>query len=249
MKKLYIIFLVIVGVVVAGFVVNAYAPQYGINDGLVGYWTFDGRNTPWTSDTVGMALDSSGNINTGTLTNMSKSISYIRGKIHQALDFDGTNDHIVIADSSSLTVALTFTISYWVKFDVLSTTNVIYNSGEQINNWITQISTANKSTFSELGVADYASNTTLSNNVWYHITVVKNGDGASNLTFYLNGVNDGTASVGSVSTPSGSKNIGSITAGAFQTNGKIDDMRVYNRALSAQEVKMLYRQGLSGNPR
>ncbi|MDP3957809.1 MAG: hypothetical protein Q8Q10_04925 [bacterium] len=45
------------------------APQTTFNtSGLVGYWTFDGADTPWTSSSAATATDSSGSGNTGTLT-------------------------------------------------------------------------------------------------------------------------------------------------------------------------------------
>src|SRR3990167_9321998 len=49
-------------------------------NGLVGYWTFYGADTPWTSSTAATTLDKSGNNNTGTLTNMSQSTSPVIGK-------------------------------------------------------------------------------------------------------------------------------------------------------------------------
>jgi hypothetical protein len=53
------------------------SPVSNLTSGLVGYWTFDGKDTPWTSSSAGTATDRSGNGNTGTLTNMSRSTSPI----------------------------------------------------------------------------------------------------------------------------------------------------------------------------
>src|SRR3989338_1127681 len=58
--------------------------------GLVGYWTMDGPDITWTSDTAGTATDLSGSGNAGTLTSMSKSVSPVVGRIGQALDLDGS---------------------------------------------------------------------------------------------------------------------------------------------------------------
>src|SRR3989338_8887897 len=67
----------------------------GLSCGLVGYWTFDGTDTPWTSATAATTKDKSGNGNTGTLTNMNRAIALVEGKIGQGLKFDGVNDYII----------------------------------------------------------------------------------------------------------------------------------------------------------
>jgi hypothetical protein len=83
--------------------------------------------------------------------------------------------------------------------------------------------------------SERCNNTHLGDNQWHHIVVV-NSAGA--VTFYLNGTPDGTAT-GGMAFDVGS--IGSGFGGYFA--GKIDDVRVYNRALSATEVADLYNMG------
>src|SRR3989338_2123353 len=58
------------------------------NIGLVGHWTFDGKNV-----VNGVALDSSGNGNNANLINIATSTFYSIGKIGQGFNFDGTNDY------------------------------------------------------------------------------------------------------------------------------------------------------------
>ena len=82
--------------------------------------------------------------------------------------------------------------------------------------------------------ADHLSNTAITENQWHHIAEVNNG-GA--VTFYVDGVADGTATGGVGLTPD---NIGHDPA-SQSFKGNIDDVRVYNRALTADEVKALYR--------
>src|SRR5271166_3575658 len=88
-----------IGVLVAaatfGFATSAHAriligsPGTGsLSNGLVGYWTFDGAVTNWST---GQILDISGNNNTGSLIGMSTTTSPVAGKIAQALQFNGTN--------------------------------------------------------------------------------------------------------------------------------------------------------------
>lgn len=57
------------------------------NLGLVGHWTFDGKDVA-----SGVALDSSGNGYNGNLINIATSTFYSIGKIGQGFNFDGTDD-------------------------------------------------------------------------------------------------------------------------------------------------------------
>src|SRR3989338_6370962 len=222
-------------------------PNYlSIGTGLVGYWTFDGATTTWSSATAGITGDLSGNFNTGTLTNMNRATSPAIGKIGQALKFNGTNSYVSIGDNSSLNLSTSFTVSAWTKRNNGAVADdQIYVSGTQSGYWGIYRD-ATKLAFYERGIAGYTANTTLKDDVWYHVVVVKNGDGANNLRFYINGVTDGSASVGSVSLPSGEKRIGCWSEGAGSNvdfDGLIDDVRIYNRALSAGEVTQLYNIG------
>src|SRR3990167_10285368 len=89
------------------------APPTTLNtSGLVGYWTFDGADTVWTSSTAATTLDKSGQGNTGTITNMSQSTSPVIGKIGQGLYFDGSN-YVLLNTYTGLSSALT--VSGWVK--------------------------------------------------------------------------------------------------------------------------------------
>src|SRR3989344_3577385 len=90
----------------AGVIVNR-PLALGLENGLVGYWSFDGSAMGTTS-----AIDSSGNGNTGWLTN-----GPVReiGKIGQALEFDGSDDYVNAGNGSSINVVGNFTGSAWVN--------------------------------------------------------------------------------------------------------------------------------------
>ena len=83
----------------------------GFTCGLVGYWTFDGKDINWMAATT---TDRGGTGNTGTLVNMSATTSPVVGKIGQALRFNGANSYIT--GLSGLPAAMgDFTLSAWVK--------------------------------------------------------------------------------------------------------------------------------------
>ncbi len=200
-----------------------------IKNGLVGYWTFDGKDT--TDKIYDVAGGNNGYLAVGATTS-----AKTMGKQGQALSFNGTDREIDIADNASLNLDTSFTISAWIKRQGTSW-SPIYDASASFG-WVFQISDTNKITLTETAVNDYMGTSNVQNGVWQHVVVVKNGNGASNTTFYLNGVADGTASSDTIITPSGIKKIGYDNS--FFFNGSIDDVRLYNRALSASEVKSLY---------
>jgi hypothetical protein len=85
-----------------------------LTNGLVGYWTFDGPVTNWTT---GKSFDISGRGNTGQLTLMSTSSSPMSGKIGQAFYFDGpSNQRLVVDDNNSLDFgAGDISVAFWIK--------------------------------------------------------------------------------------------------------------------------------------
>jgi hypothetical protein len=203
------------------------------NLGLVGYWPLDdGSGTN--------ASDHSGNGNNGTLTNAP---AWVAGKMGQALSFDGTNRSVITGTSAVLNMNNSVTLSAWFMltttaptFQVLETSTG--NSYYQITlggNKLRSFST-NTTPQSILG------NTTLKTGVWYLATFVWN---AGTMTLYLNGVQDATPTsyTGTISSGTVGIKIGADypSSPSYFSNGSIDDVRVYNRALSATDVFNLYK--------
>ena len=79
-------------------------------------------------------------------------------------------------------------------------------------------------------------------NTWYHVAAVF---GSSGMIMYINGgqQTDTDADTGGMTNTSPSFVIGSLRVGTWPFNGKIDDVRVYNRVLSADEIRLLYNLG------
>jgi hypothetical protein len=70
-------------------------------------------------------------------------------------------------------------------------------------------------------------------------------DGSGVVNIYNNGVLSGSANQSAGSRSAGSTNvtIGALSGGATPFNGNIDDVRIYNRILSTQEILQIYNQG------
>jgi hypothetical protein len=222
-----------------------------LSSGLVGYWPFDGKTTNWAT---GKTNDVSGNANTGTLTGMNLATSPVAGKIGQALKFNGTSQYISIADGSGTFAPATFSISAWVKPSItLGSSQGVglfgYNTGSTPTldfelaasgasaRW-TSTGLSNTSQFYGIG--------SLSAGTWYLITLVYDG---SFKRVYVNGVEDshdaaaatGTLTASTLFTIGGDLHGSGGLARYFP--GVIDDVRIYNRALSSSEVQALYHLG------
>jgi hypothetical protein len=208
-----------------------------VTSGLIGYWSFNGPDISWSTNT---AYDRSGQGNNGTITNMSTSSSPTIGKVGQALNFDGVNDFIPLP--SNPIGANTVTVCAWMKTSTLSTwQNIVsddnflfgpYNDG---NNSIVVSSNGG-------GTVIFSANNSLTVDTWYHVCVVRLSSGTA--TVYINGVQSGTPGTTGTPVAGGTLGIGDRGNGAnLPFKGSIDEVRIYNRALSLSEIKQLYNMG------
>ncbi len=108
LRKVFFVIVILALAVVAGA------------DSLVAHWEFyEGSGST--------ASDSSGNGNTGTLYNMNDD-DWVAGVLGTALDFDGSNDHIMVPDDSSMSFGTgPFSISFWIKQPVYNGGTILIN--------------------------------------------------------------------------------------------------------------------------
>lgn len=199
--------------------------------GLVGCWLLNERSGD-------KAYDSSGQGNIGTLTGMDPATDWV-GSLHGgALDFDGSNDYIECADSPSLNIIKSITISAWINFAVTNSPIVIVGRGnyQYLLYW-----NAGQSVLSLwTGGSETQQFFTPVVGTWYHIVAI-NDEYNNKRTIYINGKElSGSSSY----VPSSSANvvlrIGDSENFSYHWNGKIENILIYNRALSAQEVATLH---------
>lgn len=222
--------------------------------GPIGHWKMD--------ECQGTIInDSSGLGNTGTLvigaggsqssvgTCQSSGAWYNgrTGKINSAMSFDGTDDYINCGTNPNYIMGnRNHTLSAWVyPKAVISDYNYIFatgndSGGEQSGVGIRSTSKIFLSSYSSsIVTTDYA---LPSINKWYHILMSYNGD-TDTASFYVNGVFVESESI-TLNTTVGKCRIGTHTANnASFFNGLIDDVRIYNYALTAEQVKSVYNGG------
>ena len=160
------------------------------------------------------------------------------------LNFDGTNDHILVYNSPFGFTSESFTYSYWIYINSF-TTNLAnqgpipyYKGDYQINGYYSQIGSDGSYFFgTNQGGAMQFSGTaaaTFTTGAWYYISDVRNG---SSVRIYVNGI-DRTIVAGTHINPSYSNSglyIGSYRTFIF-SNIRIGNFKVYNRALNSTEI-------------
>ncbi|MBS3137107.1 hypothetical protein J4232_01615 [Candidatus Woesearchaeota archaeon] len=165
--------------------------------------------------------------------------------------FDGNGDYIKLNGTSLNNLTQNITFSVWI-YSASNDYAMIYGGYNNTNPWegigILKDKTsggicsgdATKVGYWRGGAAWLCSATGLLQlNTWTHLVILHNSTG---VTFYKNGVIFGsTISAGVASAYAGSKSIGAMAdaSGNF-FNGTIDEFKIYNRALSAEQIKAIY---------
>ncbi len=216
-------------------------------DTLVGYWKFDeGSGT--------VAQDSSGNGNTGTLVNGAIWDNGIRGS---AVKLDGVNDMINVGNIAAFNSLRKFTVEAWIKSSVWSidsSVGVILGKGQAgdatqhawfyirypSQGYKLYMETGDSAGFAQFATGDL----TWTPDQWYHVAAVFNNDGAGSTTvsFYRNGalISDQTITRSFDSGIDDTILGGNVYYGTHFFNGVLEDARLWNRTLSANEIAAHY---------
>jgi prepilin-type N-terminal cleavage/methylation domain-containing protein len=221
--------------------------DYG-DTSLVGYWPMN--EGAGSTSGVSQTVDASGNGNNGTWYGTAGGTNgtyYAPGKVgNWAGTFDGSTDYITVGTSTVLQPTNAITISAWVNTTSSSTTERIisnfhgtsYGYVFSVLSGLFTLQLGNGTAFTAL------QRFTVMPGIWYH--VVATWDGA-NIKIYVNGTQQGAAmaftgfayDAGNVITTIGGNN----TNSSNRWNGSSDDVRIYNRALSAAEIQAMYNAG------
>ncbi len=222
---------------------------------LIGLYSFEeGSGTA--------AADGSGNGNNGTLVN---NPSWVTGRVgSSALSFVNSNDYVNLADPASFEAQSQMTWSFWANAPTLVESRCFICKGntnaETQMSWIVQHGFPGWSGSDDIQVqipttnSDLLTIATTNSNVlqagqWQHIAVVYNGTltgNANRLKIYVNGVAQTTEYNGTIpATTLGSTanvRIGDSSDGSRNYGGSMDEVRVYNRALTPSEISILSQQ-------
>jgi hypothetical protein len=235
--------LLITAIAILGLAVNTFGqtvPSYVPATGLVGWWPFNGN-----------ANDESGNGNNGTVYGAALASDRF-GNANNAFSFDGIDDYIDCYTNSLLgaTNSQPLTISVWVYAEPTAGGAILskyYNYDAANSNYFLIYSPANTS----VSIAGDGTNSIINSNVnstgWIHI-VAQYSSGSNNAKIFINGV---------LTTQSTLNINGAVANTSFVIgrlngplpgyySGQIDDIGIWNRALTDQEITALFNSSTAG---
>ncbi len=209
--------------------------DYG-DSSLVGYWPLD-------EGTGTTAYDYSGNNSTGTWngTQAGSSGYYSPGKVGQwAGTFDGSTDSVLSTPSAPFGSSAR-TYMAWVNTNTSANEEILaYGSAVGANfGSIDMYVNVNALNFNVNGGTHNISTLSVSSNSWHFVAWSYQNNA---ITMYVDNQIPQTFST-TLNTAQGSFSIGARVAGTLQFSGLIDDVRIYNRALSASEIAAMYAGG------
>ena len=200
-----------------------------IDHGLMGYWKLDG-------DTA----DSSSYDRVGTL--YGNPVWDPNGRINGALKLDGDGDYVKIISYKGISGANSRTVCAWIKT----------NSGDEIlswggdgdgEKWVFRVRPEGQIRLG-VGGGGIIGSTIVNDGFWHHVAAVLLNDGtpdANDIKLYVDGIEESTTSTSqTINTAISYKvKIGVFGSSLRYFNGLIDDVRIYNRALSEEEIDIL----------
>ena len=217
-----------------------------VSSGLVASWLMNGS-----------ASDASGNNNNGTVANATLTTGQ-NGNANSAYNFNGSSAYIGAGTNTVLAFSDNFTVSAWIRPTGYHTVgfyglmNGIVSRGPATTfNYLLQVTNSTQISFIKRtgaeGIQFYtfdAVPTSLTNK-WSHVAVTVK---AGTARLYVDGTFLSARSVGPIAGAAGdSVYLGSACAGGSQQEclfiGSLDDVRIYNRSLSAGDVAALFTAG------
>jgi hypothetical protein len=226
-----------------GFSLTAVDPSYDrtaeIVSGAAARWTFD--------EASGTAVADSAGAHSGIIYNM-QNTTRVPGRQYKALRFDGVDDHIVVPGYKGITGSAARTCSAWIKTSAKQYMVILNWGSEGAQYWLLGIYPDGQFGVFLSSGNELKSGVSVADGCWHHVSVVLADDGSPSLDevqLFIDGIRvSGTStSTAAIVTPSGAD----VSIGAYQVsgqmgvfyNGLIDDVRIYDRALTANEVKAL----------
>jgi len=225
---------------------------------VVGEWKFDegsGQDV----------LDTSGNNNNGTLganaSVESRDPEWTTGKVGGALRFDGLDDYVAIAPSNSLNNLPAFTLEAWIyptsHADRYGDASEIFDKGDSSKRFMFDFDGSG----GLMGQIRFTGNSAESHswevipiNEWTHVVMTLDSKVESIIHLYINGRESDyysqTAGIGRVRSETAPTSLGWLVGCRNRTyrffEGKIDEVRIYDKALTPAEILERYNIGLTG---
>lgn len=211
-----------------------------LESGVVGYWHFD-------EGALATAYDASGFDNDGSLLGNPLWESSVNCRAGSCLNFNGSTNRTMAPNSPSLNITNKFTVTAWIKRNVIADWQRIigkyYWTGTDTGSWLVFFDNANhiQCRLNAGGSWTSVGSTVAVNlNEWTFVACAYDGSKMAN---YVNNSSTTISKTGSVGTTNYPITIAATSDGTnFQNyfGGLIDEVRIYNRALTPAEISSLY---------
>ena len=209
--------------------------------GMIAWWSGDGHAGDYAGDHHGI---------------LEGGATFAAGQVGQAFSLDGIDDRVRIPHDAALNPSDGFTVEAWIKSDSTAGARVIVSKwSDATGDWSYIFKDHNSSdklrielsAESHNDLADLAGLTSIRTGRWTHVAATYD---TTSVRLYFNGVLDGTRAVTPTERIDESLTdllIGAVTDGTSENfDGLIDEVSLYNRALSGAEIQSISQAGASG---
>ncbi|MGE0762113.1 MAG: LamG domain-containing protein [Bdellovibrionales bacterium] len=220
--------------------------------GMIGLWQLNGN-----------LLDQSGSGHNATLIDTDSTANFVPGRFDQAMNFDGREDRLSVAPAAALNNLPQLSVAGWIWVpdngngstsggSLVKKTN---RALDMLGGWNFYIGASTRRlTFLAKFSTDYMIKVTqpiLTLNTWQHVAATWRGTGRTeDVVIYVNGVvatEDGTLDALSARTSDAAYplvfgDIGDVDYATY--GGRMDQMSIWNRALTVSEIQNLYQNGV-----
>lgn len=225
------------------FLVDGWAagPTPDLSAGLLGHWKLDEGSGTTTADAT------TNNV-TGTLVN---GPTWVAGRAGFAVDLDGSNDYVNVGNPVHLRLTNAMTVAAWVNIDSFANNGRIVSKegNNSARGWSLHVTNSGAAVFQIATNASTPITVTgspLPTVQWVHLVGVFVP--GSELRLYVNGALNATrtANVPGVQyNPNVNVRFGARANNTAYLDGRVDEVRIYGRPLTAAEVRMLYESTLN----
>jgi prepilin-type N-terminal cleavage/methylation domain-containing protein len=213
---------------------------------IVGNWNLDEGSGTTAKDFSG--YNNHGTISGAVYTTDTPQKAAGQGSGKYALSFDGVDDYVSIPDNI-LNLNNDFTIELWANpnydaenprwlclMDTINSKNISVGILSVAGSGNIYFKLSGISSIQTVSTADYGS--------WYHVVWVYQG---GTQYIYLNGAKQSTGTGGISADATFSSIGGGYSTSSYTTNGLLDEVRIYSRALTATEIQRIYAKGLKAH--
>ena len=213
-------------------------------DGVVGYWA------PCLGPTGTRLHDVSRYNNWGTLTNMDPPTDWVIDGGQYALDFDGSNDTVTVPNATALNPETGLTLAAWMYVtgsgfrQIFAKASGTSSNQRQYGLYVTQQNTLGFETRTTSAIVDLNYGT-VTLNTWS--LMIGTWSASRGMEWWINGASVANLNnAGTIIEQTAGLSIGQFPGGFSTFSGMLDNLGIWNRALTANEIRRLYNLGRGG---